>query len=187
MENSNRPKAIRPVGTNNPASSARRTKPDDGVKELKERGPIKLLGPDPVVQPWGERWRGRPDELETLFVLHYTAKSVAQSFFDGITDRQADWACRLRGLFDLSQEWDALLLLWFSIQYSELERNGEDLGYKGEEFYDENFDRYLLEWTGRFPLRYPEQESIPEEVTIKEWVISYFKAVSEGRQFFWTI
>ena len=140
-----------------------------------------------MVQPWGERWRGKPDELETLFVLHYTAKSVAQSFFDGITDRQADWACRLRGLFDLSQEWDVLLLLWFSIQYSELERNGEDLGYKGEEFYDENFDRYLLEWTGRFPLRYPEQESIPEEVTIKEWGISYFKAVSEGRQFFWTI
>ena len=79
------------------------------------------------------------------------------------------------------------MLLWFSIQYSELERNGEDLGYKGEEFYDENFDRYSLEWTGRFPLRVPEQESIPEEVTIKEWVISYFKAVSEGRQFFWTI
>ena len=73
---------------------------------------------------------------------------------------------------------------WAETRLQQIKRNGEDLSYKGEEFYDENFDRYLLEWTGRFPLRYPEQESIPEEVTIKEWVISYFKAVSEGRQGF---
>ena len=135
----------------------------------------------------GGRWREKPDELEPLFVLHYTAKSVAQSCSDGIAEPQADWACRLRSLFDLSQEKDALLLLWFSVQYSELARDGENLRIKDEELYTGNLDLHLLEWTGRLPLRYPEHDSIPDKATIREWVVSYFKAVSEERPYTWML
>ena len=58
---------------------------------------------------------------------------------------------------------------------------------KDEELYTGNLDLHLLEWTGRLPLRYPEHDSIPDKATIREWVVSYFKAVSEERPYTWML
>lgn len=169
-------------------------KTQDIVQVLRGRDDIEPIGPDPVIEPWTERWRN-PAELETLFVLHYTAQSVGpvvDTFYEpcpdfkGLTDRQATWACRLRNLFNLSSRRDVLMLLWFSIHYSDLERITLSLGYESDDIYTGDLDRCLMEWTGRLPAKYPE-DIIPDEAAIAEWLFYYTRNVSEERMPMWEL
>jgi len=142
-----------------------------------------------VIEPWSERWRN-PVDLETLFVLHYTAQALTPfkpiSVFKGLTERQATWACRLSNLFNLSSRRDILMLLWFSLQYSDLERDAESLGHDPNDIYTGDYDRSLMEWTNRLPPKYPE-DTVPDEMTFAEWVAGYFTDVAEGRSPMWLL
>ena len=73
------------------------------------------------------------------------------------------------------------MLLWFSLQYSDLERTALSLGYEPEYIFSDVLDRDLMEWTGRVPQKYP-GDYIPDEIGLEEWVYHWFKDISEGRK-----
>ena len=83
---------------------------------------------DNVIDPWSEREDGTfdSDRIKTLTVLTHVASKVMDQYgikdFAGFTKRQADWACKLKEFFNLSNQFEALVLLLFTFQFSQKER-----------------------------------------------------------------
>ena len=94
------------------------------------------LGPeeDDVVDPWSEQTDGPFDHerFETLTVLAHVAGRVMDRYaikgFEGFTNRQADWACKLQPFFNLSNTFETLVLLLFTFQFSQNERFDLEIG-----------------------------------------------------------
>ena len=57
------------------------------------------------------------EQLETLTVLTQVAGQVMSRYgingFEGFTNRQAKWACKLQSFFNLSNPFEVLVLLFF--------------------------------------------------------------------------
>ena len=87
-----------------------------------------------VIDPWSEQPDGPFDHqrFETLTVLANTAGQVMDRYaikgFKGLTKRQADWACKLRSFFNLSNPFEALVLLFFTFRFSQNERFDLEMG-----------------------------------------------------------
>ena len=85
-------------------------------------------GEEDVIDPWSEVTDGPFDHerIKTLTVLAHVAGQVMDRYaikgFEGFTKRQADWACKLQGFFNLSNQFEALVLLFFTFQFSQKER-----------------------------------------------------------------
>ena len=83
---------------------------------------------DDVVDPRSEQADGPFDHerFKTLTVLAHAAGRVMDRYaikgFDGFTNRQADWACKLQSFFNLSNTFETLVLLLFTFQFSQNER-----------------------------------------------------------------
>jgi hypothetical protein len=81
-----------------------------------------------VIDPWSEVTDGPFDHerIKTLTVLAHVASQVMDRYaikgFKGFTKRQANWACKLQGFFNLSNQSEARVLLLFTFQYSQKER-----------------------------------------------------------------
>ena len=81
-----------------------------------------------VIDPWSEVTDGPFDHerIKTLTVLAHVAGQVMDRYaikgFAGLTKRQANWACKLQGFFNLSNQFEALVLLLFTFQFSQKER-----------------------------------------------------------------
>jgi len=86
------------------------------------------LEAEDVIDPWSEVIDGPfdYDRIKTLTVLTHVAGQVMDRYtikrFKGFTKRQADWACKLQGFFNLSNQFEALVLLLFTLQFSKKER-----------------------------------------------------------------
>jgi hypothetical protein len=71
---------------------------------------------DDVVDPWSEQTDGPFDHerFKTLTVLAHAAGRVMDRYaikgFDGFTNRQADWACKLQSFFNLSNTLETLVI-----------------------------------------------------------------------------
>ena len=89
---------------------------------------------DDVVDPWSEQPDGPFDHerFRTLTVLAHTAGQVMDRYtikgFKGLTKRQADWACKLQSYFNLSNPFEALVLLLFTFAFSQNERCDLEMG-----------------------------------------------------------
>ncbi|MDE0721358.1 MAG: hypothetical protein OSB75_12520 [Dehalococcoidia bacterium] len=89
---------------------------------------------DDVVDPWSEQTDGPFDHerFETLTVLARVAGRVMDRYaiksFEGFTNRQADWACKLQSFFNLSNTFETLVLLLFTFQFSQNERLDLEIG-----------------------------------------------------------
>ena len=89
---------------------------------------------DDVVDPWSEQPDGPFDNerFKTLTVLAHVAGQVMDRYaikgFEGFTKRQADWACKLQSFFNLSNPFEALVLLFFTFQFSQNERFDIEMG-----------------------------------------------------------
>ena len=89
---------------------------------------------DDVVDPWSEQTDGPFDHerFETLTVLARVAGRVMDRYaiksFEGFTNRQADWACKLQSFFNLSNTFETLVLLLFTFQFSQNERFDLEMG-----------------------------------------------------------
>jgi len=87
-----------------------------------------------VIDPWSEQPDGLFDyqRFETLTVLANTADQVMERYaikgFEGFTKRQADWACKLQSFFNLSNPFEALVLLLFTFRFSQNERFDLEIG-----------------------------------------------------------
>ena len=108
-----------------------------GVLMMKEFHPnYRPLGSeeDDVVDPWSEQPDGPFDHerFRTLTVLAHTADQVMDRYtikgFKGLTKRQADWACKLQPYFNLSNPFEALVLLLFTFEFSQNERCDLEMG-----------------------------------------------------------
>ena len=83
---------------------------------------------DDVIDPRSEVTDGAFDQnrINTLTVLTHVAGQVMDRYsikgFEGLTKRQADWACKLQGFFNLSNQFETLVLLLFTFQFSQKER-----------------------------------------------------------------
>ena len=81
-----------------------------------------------VIDPWSEVTNGPFDHerIKTLTVLAHVAGQVMNRYaikgFEGFTKRQANWACKLEGFFNLSNQFEVLVLLLFTFQFSQKER-----------------------------------------------------------------
>ena len=81
-----------------------------------------------VIDPWSEVTDGPFDHerIKTLTVLAHVAGQVMDRYaikgFEGFTKRQADWACKLQEFFNLSNQFEALVQLLFTFQFSQKER-----------------------------------------------------------------
>ena len=103
-------------------------------KEFKPN--YRLLGSeeDDVVDPWSEQPEGPFDHerFQTLTVLAHVAGQVMDRYairgFEGLTKRQANWACKLQSFFNLCNPFGALVLLLFTFQFSQNERFDVEMG-----------------------------------------------------------
>ena len=89
---------------------------------------------DDVVDPRSEQPDGPFDHerFKTLTVLAHAAGQVMDRYaikgFEGFTNRQADWACKLQSFFNLSNTFETLVLLLFTFQFSQNERFDLEMG-----------------------------------------------------------
>ena len=89
---------------------------------------------DDVVDPRSEQPDGPFDHerFEALTVLAHAAGQVMDRYaikgFEGFTNRQANWARKLQSFFNLSNPFEALVLLLFTFQFSQNERFGIEMG-----------------------------------------------------------
>ena len=89
---------------------------------------------DDVVDPRSEQPDGAFDHerFKTLTVLAHAAGQVMDRYaikgFEGFTNRQADWACKLQTFFNLSNTFETLVLLLFTFQFSQNERFDLEMG-----------------------------------------------------------
>ena len=87
-----------------------------------------------VIDPWPEPTDGPVDHerFETLTVLAHTASQVMDRYaikgFEGLTKRQADWACKLQSFFNISNPFEALVLLLFTFRFSQNEQFDLEMG-----------------------------------------------------------
>lgn len=81
-----------------------------------------------VIDPWSEVTDGPidPNRIKTITVLTDVAGQVIDQLspkkFVGFTKRQADWACKLQGFFNIANRFEAKVLLLFTFQFSQKER-----------------------------------------------------------------
>jgi hypothetical protein len=69
------------------------------IRDAKRRaGPI---ADDPPLQPWGEGWPEAPEDIACLFRL-MLCRLFEHPDATGLTIRQAKWALKLRGVFDVT-------------------------------------------------------------------------------------
>ena len=89
---------------------------------------------DDVVDPRSEQPDGPFDHerFKTLTVLAHAAGRVMDRYaikgFEGFTNRQANWACKLQSFFNLSNTFETLVLLLFTFQFSQNERLDLEMG-----------------------------------------------------------
>jgi hypothetical protein len=81
-----------------------------------------------VIDPWSEVTNGPFDHnrIKTITVLTDVAGQIidplSQNKFEGFTKRQADWACKLQGFFNIANQFEVKVLLLFTFQFSQKER-----------------------------------------------------------------
>jgi len=108
------------------------------------------LPPDEPIDIWEKKWSD-PDSFRTLLVLIDTARSVCREYgvkyFEGLTDRDGTWACRLRPFFDLESRLDCLVLLDFARMFAQEERFAKAM--KNPMNSDSDVSRHLMAWHWR--------------------------------------
>ena len=108
------------------------------------------LPPDEPIDIWKTKW-SNPDRFRTLLVLLDTARSVCRDHgvedFEGLTDRVASWACKLRPFFDLESRLDCLVLLDFARMFAQEERFAKAMNKPMSS--DGDVSRHLMAWHWR--------------------------------------
>ena len=108
------------------------------------------LPPDEPIDIWKNKW-SNPDRFRTLLVLLDTARSVCRDHgvenFEGLTDRVASWACKLRPFFDLESRLDCLVLLDFARMFAQEERFAKAMNKPMSS--DGDVSRHLMAWHWR--------------------------------------
>ena len=109
------------------------------------------LPPDKPLDLWRNQWSGNPDRFRTLSVLLDTARSVCMDYnvedFEGLTDREASWACKLRSFFNLENRLDCLVLLDFARGFARDERFAKAMEKPMN--VDGALSRWLMAWHWR--------------------------------------
>ena len=107
---------------------------------------------DNVIDPWSEKDDGTydPERIKTLTVLTHVASTVMDRYgikdFEGFTKRQADWACKLQGFFNLANRFEALVLLLFTFQFSQKERFELETGRPTTVDRSDRLSQALMAW-----------------------------------------
>ena len=105
------------------------------------------LPPDEPLDIWEKKWTD-PDSFRTLLVLIDTARSACREngveYLEGLTEREAIWACRLRPFFDLEASFDCLALLEFAVIFAAGERFTKEMNRPRSSDGDDS--RLLMAW-----------------------------------------
>ena len=95
------------------------------------------------------------EQLETLTVLTQVAGQVMSRYgingFEGFTNRQAKWACKLQSFFNLSNPFEVLVLLLFTFQFSQNEQCNLDIGKTEPIDRSHPLSQALMAWGGWDP------------------------------------